>query len=124
MSSTEFGDMPRASNLEAFGGGTGNDYTGAGKTAAATSRKKATHVKTSMIIALGLLAASFSPAWAGPCEDSLSKVDAALQSDQVSPEVKTQAQDMRDQAAELCGAGNEAEGADVLAEAMALLGIE
>ena len=27
-------------------------------------------------------------------------------------------------AAELCGAGNEAEGADVLAEAMALLGIE
>ena len=31
---------------------------------------------------------------------------------------------MRDQAEQLCGAGNEEEGADILAEATALLGIE
>lgn len=109
---------------EAFGGAAPNDYTGAGKTTAVTSGKKANPVKKSTIIALGLLAAAASPALAGPCEDGLSKIDAALQSDQISPELKTQAQDMRNQAAELCGAGNEAEGADVLAEAVALLGIE
>jgi hypothetical protein len=124
MSSTAFIAAPRHGILEAFGGGTANAYTGAGKTTAVTIIKKANPVKKSMIIALGLLAATASQAWAGPCEDGLSKIDAALQSDQVSPELKTQARDMRNQAAELCGAGNEAEGADVIAEAVALLGIE
>jgi hypothetical protein len=35
-----------------------------------------------------------------------------------------QAEDMRGQAQQLCDAGNEEEGADVLSEAVALLGIE
>lgn len=76
------------------------------------------------IIALGLLLAVSGTAWAGPCDDELGKVDEALTSSEIAPDVKTQAQDMRNQAAELCKAGNEAEGLDVLNEAEALLGIE
>jgi hypothetical protein len=71
-----------------------------------------------------ILAALAAPAAAGPCEDSLGKIDKALQSENVDPDVKTQLQDMRGQAQQLCDAGNEEEGADVLSEALALLGIE
>lgn len=77
-----------------------------------------------VIIALGLLLAVAGPSWAGPCEEELSKVDDALKSPDLAPDVKTQAQDMRKQAADLCNAGNEAEGLDVLTEAEALLGLE
>ena len=78
----------------------------------------------SAIIAFGLLAMLAAPALAGPCEDGLRKLDEALQSPDVAPDVKAQAQDMAAQAAQLCTAGNEQEGADLLAEAAALLGIE
>lgn len=77
-----------------------------------------------VIIALGLLLAVSGTAWAGPCEDELAKLDEALKSSEIAPDVKAQAQDMRKQAADLCSAGNEAEGLDVLTEAEALLGME
>lgn len=76
------------------------------------------------IIALGLLLAVSGTAFAGPCEEELGRVDEALKSAEIAPDVKSQAQDMRNQAAELCKAGNEAEGMDVLTEAEALLGME
>jgi hypothetical protein len=76
------------------------------------------------IIALGLTFAAAGTAWAGPCAEELGKVDEALKSPDVAPDVKAQAQDMRNQAADLCSAGNESEAIDVLAEAQALLGIE
>jgi hypothetical protein len=75
-------------------------------------------------IALALLAATAGTVLAGPCEDGLKKLDAALQSDQIAPDMKTQAEDMRGQAQQLCDAGNEEEGADVLSETLALLGVE
>ena len=75
-------------------------------------------------LALATLLALAAPAAAGSCDEGLRKLDAALQSTDIEPDVKAQAQDMRNQAAQLCAAGNEAEGADVLAEAASLLGIE
>ena len=74
--------------------------------------------------ALALLALTTGIAFAGPCDDDLKKVDAALASDAVPAEQKAQVQDMRSQAAKLCGAGNEQEGVDVLTEAKAMLAIE
>lgn len=78
----------------------------------------------SVFAALAIVVAMAGPALAGPCEDGLRKLDAALQSDQIAPDLKSQAEDMRGQAEQLCAAGNEEEGADVLSEAVALLGIE
>lgn len=78
----------------------------------------------SVFAALAIILATAGSALAGPCEDGLKKLDEALQSDQISPDVKSQAEDMRGQAEQLCAAGNEEEGADVLSEAAALLGIE
>lgn len=75
-------------------------------------------------IALAFLAATAGSALAGPCEDGLKKLDQAIGSDQIAPDMKTQAEDMRGQAQQLCDAGNEEEGADVLSEALALLGVE
>jgi len=75
-------------------------------------------------VALALLAATAGSALAGPCDDGLRKLDAALQSTEIAPELKLQVEDMRMQAQQLCDAGNDEEGADVLTEAVALLGIE
>ncbi len=75
-------------------------------------------------LSLFLLATLSGPVLADSCGEDLRKLDAALQSDAVAPDLKAQAQDMRQQAEQLCAAGNEEEGADVLAEAAALLGIE
>ena len=54
----------------------------------------------------------------------MAKIDAALAAGKVPPEQRAQIEDMRNQAVQLCGAGNEQEGLDVTAEAKALLGIE
>ncbi len=64
------------------------------------------------------------PAFAESCPGGLAKVDAALQSPSLAPDVKAQLQDMRAQAQQLCDAGNEEEGEAVLSEAIAILGIE
>lgn len=77
-----------------------------------------------LALALALTAASSGLALAGACEDELQKVDAAIASGDLSPEQRAQAEDMRNQAVQLCGAGNEQEGVDVLTEAKAMLGVE
>jgi hypothetical protein len=74
--------------------------------------------------ALALLLALAVPALAGTCQEDLAKVDAAIAAPDLAPDLKTQAQDMAAQAKQLCDAGNEEEGVDILAEAIALLGIE
>ena len=74
--------------------------------------------------ALILLAALSVPAVAGPCQDDLPKVETALAATDLTADEKTQIQDMVNQAAELCRAGNEEEAADVLAEAASLLGMD
>jgi hypothetical protein len=74
--------------------------------------------------ALALLIALAAPAAAGSCADELKKIDAALASEQIAPDVKAQVQDMRNQAEQLCSAQNQDEGMDILQEAAAILGIE
>jgi hypothetical protein len=75
------------------------------------------------------LAAAFTfaialPAFADQCQDDVAKVDAALSAAQLDADVKTEITDLREQAIQLCGAGNNQEGVDVLAEAKTKLNIE
>jgi hypothetical protein len=78
-------------------------------------------VIAALLLALCLLP---SAAGAGPCQDDLKEVDKALSSGDVPPEQRDQVKDMRKQAADLCQAGNEQEGVDVLTEAKAMLNLE
>lgn len=77
-----------------------------------------------MIYAVVVLSALSSAAFAGQCQDDIEKIDAALASGEVGPDQRAQLEDMRNQAVQLCGAGNEAEGLDVTAEAKAMLNIQ
>ena len=71
--------------------------------------------------ALALLLCLSVPAFAADCNAELDMIDAALETNEVLPEVKEQVRDMRIQAEKLCTAGNVQEGLDVLSEAAALL---
>ena len=82
-----------------------------------------TTMKT-FILAASLLIALSTAALAGQCQDDIEKIDAALASGNVGPDQKAQIEDMRNQAVQLCGAGNESEGLDVTAEAKAILNIQ
>ena len=75
----------------------------------------------SAVTAILLLAALATPALAGPCDDDLKAIDAALAGGTLKPDVKAQVQDMRNQAEKLCQAGNEEEAADVIAEASSIV---
>lgn len=77
-----------------------------------------------ILTALLLTAATSGLALAGPCQDDLKKVDDALAAQEISPDQRILAEDMRNQAVQLCGAGNEQEGVDVLTEVKAMLNIE
>jgi hypothetical protein len=72
--------------------------------------------------ALILLAAG--SAQANQCQDDIAKIDEALASRDLEPDQRAQVEDMRNQAVQLCGAGNEQEGLDVTAEVKAMLNIE
>jgi hypothetical protein len=74
-----------------------------------------------ILLALAALAA---PAQAGQCQDDVAKIDNALATAELGPDERAQLEDMRNQAVQLCGAGNETEGLDVTAEAKAMLNIE
>ena len=63
-------------------------------------------------------------AFAGQCQDDIAKIDAALTSVKLDADQKTQVNDLREQAVQLCGAGNEQEGLDVTAQAKQILNIE
>lgn len=77
-----------------------------------------------LLVALAITCATAGAASAAGCEEDLRKLEALLSSGTVAPDLKAQAEDMRNQAQQLCDAGNVEEGEDVLAEAAALLGIE
>ena len=61
---------------------------------------------------------------ADECQDDVAKIDAALLQDGVDADIKAQAEDMRSQAVQLCGAGNLEEGLSMTAEAKVLLKVE
>ena len=77
-----------------------------------------------ILSATALLLTLSAPAYAGTCQDDIAKIDAALASAQLDSDQKTEVTDLRSQAIQLCGAGNEQEGLDVTAQAKAILGIE
>ena len=64
------------------------------------------------------------PAFADACQDDVAKIDKALGTAELDADVRAQADDMRNQAVQLCGAGNLEEGLAVTAEAKVLLKIE
>ena len=80
-------------------------------------------MKTFMLAASITLALS-TASFAGQCQDDIAKIDAALATQDLDPDSRAQLEDMRNQAVQLCGAGNEAEGLDVTAEAKAMLNIQ
>jgi hypothetical protein len=64
------------------------------------------------------------PVYADQCQDDIAKIDKALETATLDADQKTEVTDLREQAVQLCGAGNEQEGLDVTAQAMVLLNIE
>ena len=77
-----------------------------------------------MLCACTVLSALSTAAFAGQCQDDIAKIDEALATQELSKDQKAQLDDMRNQAVQLCGAGNESEGLDVTAEAKAMLNIQ
>jgi hypothetical protein len=67
---------------------------------------------------------SANTAIAGQCQDDVAKIDALLSGNHLDTEQRAQLEDMRNQAVQLCGAGNEEEGLAVTAEAKATFNIE
>jgi hypothetical protein len=58
------------------------------------------------------------------CKSDIEKIDQALATKTIDADQKAQVEDMRSQAVQLCGAGNEDEGVAVTTEVIALLGLE
>jgi hypothetical protein len=81
-------------------------------------------IMKTLILAVSLAVGLSTAAFAGQCQDDIAKIDAALASQELSKDQKAQLDDMRNQAVQLCGAGNETEGLDVTAEAKAMLNIQ
>jgi hypothetical protein len=81
-------------------------------------------IMKTMFYAAVVLSALSGAAFAGQCQDDIEKIDQVLASGEVGPDQRAQLEDMRNQAVQLCGAGNEAEGLDVTAEAKAMLNIQ
>ncbi|MFT3987022.1 hypothetical protein [Aestuariivirga sp.] len=75
--------------------------------------------------ALFIFVAGICPALADDCAKDIAKIDQAMaKPDAVKPEDRAQLEDMRNQAVQLCGAGNTQEGLDVTGEAKAMLNIQ
>ena len=77
------------------------------------------------IAAAGLLLAVFTmPALADTCQDDVALLDTKLKTGEIDADIRAQAEDMRNQAVQLCGAGSTEEGLAMTAEAKILLKIE
>ena len=64
------------------------------------------------------------PAFAGQCQVDIGKIDQALSKAKLDKDQKQEVVDLREQAVQLCGAGNEQQGLDVTAQAKQILGID
>jgi hypothetical protein len=71
-----------------------------------------------------LLAISTAPALAGQCKDDIAKIDGAMTTAKIDADQKQEVSDLREQAVQLCGAGNEEAAVDVTAQAKTILSIE
>lgn len=78
-----------------------------------------------LLLAAAFAVLSVAPALAeADCKADIDKIDAALATQELTPDEKAELEDMRNQAVQLCGAGNLSEGLDVTSEAKARLNIE
>lgn len=75
------------------------------------------------IVASAFSLALSTAAFAGQCQEDIAKIDQALASQQLDADKRAAIEDMRNQAVQLCGAGNEQEGLDVTAQAIAMLNL-
>ena len=64
------------------------------------------------------------PAFAGQCQTDIAKIDQALDKTKLDSDKKQEVMDLREQAVQLCGAGNEQQGLDVTAQAKQILNID
>ena len=71
---------------------------------------------------VGLLASA--PVYAASCKDDIAKIDKAMDKTKLDADKKQEVLDLREQAVQLCGAGNEQQGLDETAQAKTILGIE
>ncbi len=71
-----------------------------------------------------LLSTLSLPVFADACQDDVALLDKTLKSAEIDADIRAQAEDMRNQAVQLCGAGNTEEGLAMTAEAKILLKIE
>jgi hypothetical protein len=71
-----------------------------------------------------LLSTLSLPVFADACQDDVALLDKTLKSAEIDADIRAQADDMRNQAVQLCGAGNTEEGLAMTAEAKILLKIE
>jgi hypothetical protein len=76
------------------------------------------------VLVFALLSATAVPAFASQCEDDVKKIEAALAASDLSKDQRSQLEDMKKQAEQLCAAGNTQESLDVSAEAKAMLNID
>jgi hypothetical protein len=76
------------------------------------------------IVVLATLTLTPVSAFADTCADDVTKIDAVIAAGALDSDIKAQAEDMRNQAVQLCGAGNTDEGLAVTADAKTLLKIE
>ena len=77
-----------------------------------------------IVAALTILGGLAGAAFADQCADDIAQIDEALTTEELGPDERAQLEDMRNQAVQLCGAGNTQEGLDVTGEAKAMLNIE
>ena len=77
-----------------------------------------------LIMAAAFTCAVSVSAYAGQCQDDIRKIDSAVTAAKLDADKKAEVNDLREQAVQLCGAGNEKEGLDVTAQAKAILAID
>lgn len=72
-------------------------------------------------LALALMAPQ---AFAGACMDDIAKIDKAMEKSKLAADQQQEVLDLREQAVQLCGAGNEQQGLDQTAQAKQILNID
>ena len=77
-----------------------------------------------VVLAAALFVCAALPALANQCQDDIGRIDQALESSKLAADQKQEITDLREQAVQLCGAGNDSAGIDVAAQAKQILKID
>ncbi len=77
-----------------------------------------------MLLSIAVVACLAGPAFASQCPTDMTKIDAAMQTAQLSDADKAKVMELRTRGEELHGSGNHAESVKTLGEAKTILGIQ